>query len=225
MTLDPAVRAYVESSYPHNADYRVRQRGLAPRWKLRRRWRRIRAAWPDPLESFLDVGCATGFFVLEAAARPGCARALGIDVHARDVAASEAVRDHLGRTRARFALQTLAELAAGIDAHGGPFQTVQLVNVYPYLVYGSERSDACWPDHAQVAELLARVTADRLVFSNRLEESDLPGHVRARKERLGAAAPTYTEATIRAALARHFELEERGRLARLPLWVLHRRRG
>jgi len=223
MGLDPAVRAYVESAYPKNADYRVGERELRPRLRLRSRWRRIRSVWPRPLASFLDVGCSTGFFVLEAAARPDCERALGIDVHEPDLAAAEAVRAHLGRGRARFLRLTLSELAARVTELGGPFETTQLVNVYPYLVYGSNRSESCYGDHATVAALLARVTAGRLVFSNRLELADLPRHVRARVAALGAGAAPYGERVIRAALEEHFVIESHGRLGRRPLWVAQRR--
>ena len=109
--LDADVARYVASSYPHNADYRVLAGRLVPRWKLWRRARRLTAGYTTPLRSLLDLSASKGWFVLEAAGRASCERALGIDVHAPDLDAARAVAAHLGRERARFELTTLRELA------------------------------------------------------------------------------------------------------------------
>ncbi|MCH2107077.1 MAG: class I SAM-dependent methyltransferase, partial [Planctomycetes bacterium] len=92
MTLSDSVRDYLADSYPHNHDYRVKGEELKPRWKLKRRWKRMERLWPEGFGSFLDIGCSKGFFVLEAARRG--ADALGIDIHEEDLSACEAVRDH-----------------------------------------------------------------------------------------------------------------------------------
>lgn len=220
-TLEESL-AYVASSYPHNHDYRVVDGRLRPRFKLWRRWRRIRKLYPDRLTSLLDLSSSKGFFVLEAARVEGCERALGIDVHAPDLEAARAVAAHVGRPRARFEELRLHELAERIDEFGGPFQTVLLVNTYPYLYYGSRRDARAYLDHERLFELMARVTAERLVFSNRVDFERLPGHVRelARAQRAEAG---YDEASIRAAAERHFTIEARGRLGRIPLWSLRRR--
>mgnify|MGYP002027305939 CR=1 FL=1 len=69
MSLDDVTRAHLADSYPHNHDYRVVGEKLKPRWKLMRRWRRMEPLWPRAFDSFLDVGCSKGFFVLQAARR------------------------------------------------------------------------------------------------------------------------------------------------------------
>jgi len=222
--LSDEVRAHVGDSYPHNHDYRVRRGRLRPGFQLWVRWRRIRALWPARMPSFLDVGASKGFFVLEAAARPECERALGIDVHAPDVEASRSVAAHLGRDAARFELVPLHELAERIDEFGGPFDTVHLINVYPYLLYGGRRSDLAYGSHERLAELLARVTASRLVFSNVVRGDKLPRHMRERVRALADPAP-YDERAITDALAAHFHVESHGRLGRRPLLLCRRIAG
>ena len=109
MSLDEASRAHLADSYPHNHDYRVVGADMRPKWKLWKRWRRLRRHWPSDLDSFLDIGCSKGFFVLQAAHRG--AEALGIDIHAEDLAACEAAREHLKLESARFQHKTLEVLA------------------------------------------------------------------------------------------------------------------
>lgn len=220
--LDPEVAAYVASSYPHNLDYRVTKRGLRPRWKLRRRLKRLQALYAEPLDDLLDLSSSKGYFVLEAATRPSCRRALGIDVHEPDLEASRAVAAHLGLERAHFERLLLPELAQRIDGLGGPFHTVLLVNTYPYLYFGSDRAEAAASDHEALFELLARVTAGRMIFSNRVDFAALPRHIqrRARELELDGA---YDEARIRAAAERHYQVEVLPALGRIPVWLLQRR--
>lgn len=220
--LDPRVAAYVESSYPHNLDYRVRRGALRPRWKLRRRLKRLLPLYTEPLESLLDLSSSKGYFVLEAAARSTCTRALGIDVHEPDLEASRAVAEHLGLERARFERSTLRELADRIDDLGGPFGTVLLVNTYPYLFYGSDRAESVAADHGELFELLARVTSDRLIFSNRVDLAALPRHIQARATDAGLE-DGYDAPRIRAAAEAHFHVEPRRALGKIPLWLLSRR--
>ena len=222
--IDAALLRYVASSYPHNHDYRVRGGRLLPKWKLWRRWRRIRRLYPEPLESLLDLSCCKGFFVLEAAQRPSCERALGIDVHEPDLAVCEALRSGLRLERARFARLRLHELAERIEEHGGPFQTVLLINTYPYLYFGSDREPAAYPDHERLFELLRRVTGERLIFSNRVALERCPRHVQRRARELGLAEG-YSEERLLAAAERHFEVERRGKLGRIPCLLLRPRRA
>lgn len=217
--LAQEVAAYVASSYPHNHDYRVLRGQLKPRWKLWRRLGRLRRLYPEPLEELLDLSSCKGFFVLDAAQRPSCKRALGIDIHAPDLDASRAVAEHLGVSGARFEELTLSGLAESIDEFGGPFQTTLLVNTYPYLYFGSDRSDEHVPDHDELFRRMASVTSERLIFSNRIEFGVLPRHIQRRATELGLAG-SYDGEAIRAAAERHFEVEEQRPLGRIPLWLL-----
>jgi hypothetical protein len=220
--LDPRIAAYVSSSYPHNLDYRVVRGALKPRWKLRSRLGRFQALYPDPLDDLLDLSSSKGYFVLDAARRASCRRALGIDVHPPDVEASTAVAAHLGLDSASFLLTTLRELSKSIDDHGGPFRTVLLINTYPYLFFGSERSEATAHDHEELFRLLATVTAERLIFSNRVNLEVLPRHIQSRARDLQLDA-RYNEEQIRTAAEAHFEVQELRPVKRIPLWLLLRR--
>ena len=215
MTLSDSVRDYLADSYPHNHDYRVKGEELKPRWKLKRRWKRMERLWPEGFGSFLDIGCSKGFFVLEAARRG--ADALGIDIHEEDLSACEAVRDHLELKSARFEEKTLDELAA----EGASFDLVHLVNTYHYLYFGSDRAPACAKDHAALFEHLAAVTSGTLIFSNCETMERCPAQVKesARPE----DAARYTPEAIRGAASEFFELEDHGRLGKRPIWVGRRK--
>ena len=220
--LDPAIADYISNSYPHNLDYRVVRGELRPSWKLGRRLRRLQPLYAKPLEELLDLSSSKGFFVLDAAGRPECRRALGIDDPAQDVAASRAVAVHLGLTDARFDLTTLSERSDSSETRGGPFRTVLLVNTYHYLFFGSDRSRATAPDHDELFRLLASLCADRLIFSNRVDFDALPRHIKARAREAGLA-DRYDVERIRAAAEAHFEIEELRPLKKIPLWLLRRR--
>jgi len=220
--LSPEVAAYIASSYPHNHDYRVVRGKLKPRWKLWRRLGRLQRLYPEPLRELLDLSSCKGFFVLDAAQRPTCERALGIDIHAPDLDASRAVAGHLGLRGARFEELTLSDLAERIGEFGGPFQTTLLVNTYPYLFFGSDRSDEHVPDHDELFRRMASVTSERLIFSNRIEFDVLPRHIQRRAAELGLEGG-YDGRAIRAAAEKHFELKMQRPLGRIPLWLLRPR--
>jgi hypothetical protein len=214
--------AHVASSYPHNHDYRVVRGELRPKFKLWMRWRKIRKLYPERLVSMMDLSSSKGFFVLEAARVEGCERALGIDVHEPDLVAARAVAEHVGRSKARFVRSRLHEVAERIEDFGGPFQTVLLLNTYPYLYYGSRRDARAYLDHERVFEWLAQVTAERVIFSNRVAFERLPRHMQELARAQGGEAG-YDEGAIVRAAERWFEVERRGRLGRIPLWVLWKR--
>ena len=217
--LDAHVRAYLADSYPRNQNYRVLGRRLVPSWRLWRRYRRIRALYPRPLESLVDLSASKGWFVLHAAGPLACPRALGIDVHAPDVAVCDAVRDHLGLSSARFALLRLHELAGRLDAFGGPFQLALVVNLYHYLYFGSARSCERYGSHEEIFGALRAITSGVVVFGGCVELDQLPRHIRAMAVEQGRERG-YDARSIRAAAERFFAVEEHGRLGRRPLWKL-----
>lgn len=213
---------HLGDSYPHNHDWAIRRGKPRPCRQLRRRARRLRRLYPggERLSSMLDLSSCKGYFVIDAARDLGVERALGIDVHPLDLAASRAAAATLGLEGARFEQRFLHELVA---EQPRPFDLVLLVNTYPYLFFGSRREPHAYRDHARIFEHLASLVAPggTLLFSNRTELERCPGHVRelARESGLGG---TYTTAAIRAAAGAHFEIEDHGRLGRIPLWRLIR---
>jgi hypothetical protein len=217
--LDRQLRAYLADSYPRNQNYRVLGDRLWPSWRLWRRYRRIRALYPTPLESLVDLSASKGWFVLHAAGPLGCPRALGIDVHAPDVAVCDAVRDHLGLAGARFELLRLHELAERLAAFGGPFQLALVVNLYHYLYFGSGRASERYGSHEEIFGLLRALVSGTVVFGGCVELEQLPRHVRAMAVEQGRERG-YDARSIRAAAERFFRVEEHGRLGRRPLWRL-----
>jgi hypothetical protein len=152
-----------------------------------------------------------------------CRRALGIDVHRKDLDAAEAARNFLNADRATFGELRLHELADRIDAFGGPFQTVLMINCYPYFYYGSSRSRDRYLDHREIFRLLRCVCAERLIFSNRTELNVLPETPLAEARATGHGEAIYNTSRILAAADEFFEVSQHGRLSRSPLWCLRAR--
>ncbi len=222
LPLDPATRAYLADSYPRNHNYRIVAGRLIPSWRLFKRYRRIRALYPSPLASLVDLSSNKGYFCLHAARNLGCARVLGVDVSERDVEASRAARAHLGEAQVSLEHLSPSELAGGIDEHGGPFQTALLINVYHYLFFGSRSDPRHFDSHEAIFEALRAVCEDTLVFSNCTELKQLPRHLQAMAHEQGRAEE-FCEEKIAAAAERHFVVERHGKLGRRPLWRLRTR--
>ena len=129
---------YVSSSYPSNHTYHISNRQCIPKRKLAVRYQTIRKLFPVPLTSLADLGCSKGFFVFSSSAHPHCTRSLGIDVNDYDIEVCRSLAGYLENDRVRFEKYRLHELAQQIDAYGGPFQTVLIVNQYQYLLFGSD---------------------------------------------------------------------------------------
>lgn len=217
--IPPHVRQYLGNSYPHNHDYRVVDGQLAPKCKLWVRLRKLMPLYPRPLVSLLDVSCCKGYFVNAAAQEPTCQRALGIDIHQPDLDACEAVKAHLGTSRARFERLRLHDAAARIDQFGGPFQTVLLVNTYQYLFFGSPRSADCYLNHDDIFAQLRRVCAGRVIFNNRTEFDRVQGYCRRVGQERGLEREYCTERILQTA-SKHFRVTQHGRVGRYPLWAL-----
>ncbi|MFT6041597.1 MAG: hypothetical protein ACI9C2_001768, partial [Gammaproteobacteria bacterium] len=168
--LGPDTVAHLADSYPHNHDYRITSGKLKPSWQLWRRARRIRKHYAPGGKSLLDLSSCKGYFTLDAILARGMQRARGIDVHEPDIVASRAAARHLElHEQVKLDRMHLHEVAAEIEAGTETaFDTTLLINTYPYLFFGSLREEHNYPDHAQLFQHLAKVTAPggRLVFSN-----------------------------------------------------------
>lgn len=66
MPEEPGLSAHMRG-YPSNHQYMIRDAQLIPRFQLYERWRLVTGLWPAELESFLDIGCCRGYYVLTAA--------------------------------------------------------------------------------------------------------------------------------------------------------------
>ena len=217
--LPSDVADYLVDSYPQNHNYIVRQGRLVPRHKLKLRFEQLVGAYPDPLESLLDLSCSKGFFVLDAADREGCDRTLGIDIDQRELDVCRSVSGFLGHQASRFEQMQLHTLADSIDEFGGPFQTVLLVNSYQYLYFGSSRSGECYHDHETIFGLIRQVCNGRVLFSNRTELRELQRTCQAEAMKIGHQG-LYTEEKILDAASRFFHVTPCGRIGKWPFWLL-----
>lgn len=216
--LDPAVLSYVNRSYPNNLNFSIRRRQLVPHRQLARRSAVLTSHYPRPLTSLLDLSSSKGYFVLDAARRPECSRALGIDVFKHDISVSRTLADHLQIPNARFEALKLHELAATIGSYGGRFDAALLVNTYQYLFFGSDRSEDCYESHERIFELIRQTCGGLLIFNNRTEVKDCQN--RDAVARAGERAKEYTSEKILAAAEKFFKPVVQDVLGRYPFWVL-----
>jgi hypothetical protein len=217
--LNPLLRGY-----PRNHNYAVVRKRLIPGFKLCRRLELIRRLYPQPLESLLDIGCCRGFFVLDAAQRPTCRIAAGVDVYRPFVATAETVREHLQLENATFHCAALREVADEPEAYGGPFQTVLLVGTYHYLFWGSSLCATAYHDHRAILQQVARLCTDRCIFSARLEMDRLPDRVKQTARSHLARAQYTTEHFLRSA-EEFFQVRRDGFLGAYPVFVLTKKNG
>lgn len=219
MPLTEAQARHLADSYPSNHNWTIRRGQPRACRQLRRRVKQLRRLYPARVDSFLDLSSCKGWFVLDAA-RAGATRVLGIDIHDEDLAASRAALDVLGHPDVELRRAHLHELVASAPE---PFDLALLINTYQYLFYGSRREPHGYLDHERIFDHLAALVrpGGTLLFSNRVTYARLPGNVKERAEELGLPH-AYHEEAIRAAAERHFTIEERGKLGRIPLWRLVR---
>lgn len=212
----------LSKDYPPNHRYSLHAGRLVPGFKLYERWWDVAFALPQRLESFLDIGCCRGFYVLQAAQRPGCRLALGVDVHEPFVSIARTVGARLGLANAVFSTVTLDQLAQDPAAYGGPFQVTCLLGAYHYLFWGSRRSDYALRSHERILACLAALTTDRLILSARLEMDRLPAGVK-ELARSSPQADVYNTRCFLKAAESFFDVEHAGYLGRYPLLVMHKK--
>ncbi|MCH7546945.1 MAG: class I SAM-dependent methyltransferase [Planctomycetes bacterium] len=172
--------------YPKNHNYQLRDGRSVPGQRLEDRWRMISSFYPKKLESFLDVGCCKGYFVLENATRPECRRSVGIDVVESFVDIAREVGQRMKVADATFHKASLDEVAGNIEEYGGPFQVVQLINTYHYLYWGSKRNARAYLDHRDIFSMFHDVTGSCLIFSSPLEVHLAPPEIHEKADIAGS---------------------------------------
>ncbi len=209
---------YVNHAYPSNHTYKIRDKKLIPRRKLKQRYQKIRALLPDALTSLADVGCSKGFFVFAAGANPSCERSVGIDINQYDISFCHEIKKYLANQNTQFALLKLDEFAERINEYGGSFQTVLLLNIYQYLYFGSDRFSGHYLDHDRIFSLLRKICHGRLIFSNRVELKDCQNEDWVKLA--GTKSIEYSETMILKAASNYFSIQKHGAIGRYPLWAL-----
>ena len=208
---------YLESSYPSNHNYVLKQGKLLALGKLSKRYKSISIHYPEGMQSLLDTSCSKGYFNFDAVQSYGCKRSLGIDVLETELEACAAVKKYLNAGVAHFEEMRLHDLASRIDEFGGPFDATLVINCYQYLYFGSSRFNAAYMNHDSIFADLRKVCDGRVIFSNRIEVKHLQEYPAKQAEGM---KELYDEQTIYAAASKYFNVNRMGKLGRYPLWTL-----
>jgi len=209
--------------YPENHCYRIVQRHIVPGFTLYERLRLVAQAYPEPLHSFLDIGCCRGFYVLDAARRLGCPRAVGIDVHEPFVATARDAAAYLSPGAASFHCASLEQVSANPREFGGPFQVVLLIGTYHYLFWGSKLCPTAYYSHEEIFRRLASICTDRLIISGRITIDRL-ARIKDELQDRQCDVPYTAEAFLESA-GRFFRVRHMGHLGTYPLFVMSRTAG
>jgi PAS domain-containing protein len=208
---------------PRNHNYVIHQGRVIPCPSLRRRMRRVERLYQPDMDSLLDIGCCRGAYVLSAAQRPPCRRAMGIDVEGRFIQASRAGAEILGLDHVRIEQMKLEQCVGAIDRLGGPFHTVLLLGTYHYLFWGSHRHPDGYLDHDRILQMLTAICSRQVIFSARLEVRDCPTFIRERAKSMGPQAAGYTTDGFLRRAERLFSVQQFGSLGAYRLLLMQRR--
>jgi len=207
---------------PSNHRYSVHGGKLVPSFQLYERWRQIMRLLPARLDSFLDIGCCRGFYVLQAAQQWNCPLSIGIDVHEPSVAVAEKASRQLGLEGATFHTDTLEAFTQHAATHGGPFQVCLLIGTYHYVFWGSNYCRVGLRSHEKILACLAELTAERLILSGRLDLARLPRSVKEWACPSPEASLYNTDSFLRAAEPL-FDIRQAGFLGGYPLLVMDKK--
>ncbi len=207
------------SDYPRNHFYRIIDGRIVPGFRLYDRLRVVTEIYPEPMHSFLDIGCCRGFYVLDAALRRRCPRAVGIDVHEPFVATAQDAARYLRVSAAAFHYASLEDVSNDPQKFGGPFQVVMLIGTYHYLYWGSSLCPTAYRSHEEILRRLASICTDRLIISARFTMRRLPANVKSTLQEEQTDEAYTMEAFLQSA-ARFFHARHAGYLGVYPLFAM-----
>ena len=216
---DEKMLEYLDSSYPSNHNYALKQGKLIALRKLAKRYRDIASVYPEGMRSLLDISCSKGYFVFDAILSYGCERAMGIDVLEHELDSCAAVQEYLNDDIARFEQIRLHELAARIEEFGGPFDVTLVINCYQHLYFGSSRFNESYMSHDLLFRNLREVCSGRVIFSNRIDVAHLQDYP-AKIANGPDMKENYDEQTVFTVASKYFKVNRVGKLGRYPLWTL-----
>lgn len=205
-------------TYPANQAFSLRRGSPVPGRKLAKRLRVLLRLYPAHSDSVLDIGCAQGFFVFDAARRYPDAHVVGIDASESYQAVWQEVSGFLHLPKVQFYRGLLHEFLQKLEEFGGPFQTVLLVNTYHYLYFGSDLQSFGYRDHGRIFQMLSQLCSERLIWSSPLENRECP-----RYSARGDSGADYTRDRILGASRKYFTVEAAGWLGRRPVYLMYPR--
>jgi SAM-dependent methyltransferase len=204
--------------YPRNHNYTILNKKLYPSFKLYERFRYFDKFVPEDVESFLDIGCSKGFYVLKTAEKKSCKISVGIDLHKPFIDISNKVNDYLKYDNVKYSLSSVSDVETNLEKFDGPFQTVLLIGTYHYLFWGSGYCADAYFSHDKILSMLSKICTGQILFSGRLEIVDLPRD--ARKIALENKDKVYTTKEFLKCAGKYFNIEKVGSLGKYPLFVM-----
>ena len=192
-------------------------------FQMDQRWQIVARLYPERLTSLLDIGCCRGWFVIKAAMRPECERALGIDVVQGFIDAANEAKQILHLDNAQFEYGFIDDIAANPQKYHAPFQTIVLLNTYHYMYWGSEYSPNHRADHDYLLRMLSDLCTDRMLFMSPLEVADCPSDVVRRAEAHPEWAGGYTTENFLTTAGRYFDVTPEGYLGARPLYLMKKK--
>jgi hypothetical protein len=193
--------------------------------QMDQRWRNVARLYPERVTSLLDIGCCRGWFVVQAAMRPECDRALGIDVVQGFIDAANEGKRLLKLDKTQFEYAFLDDLVKDPVKYRTPYQVIVLLNTYHYMYWGSAYSDKHWPDHDYLLRTLADMCTDRMLFMSPLEVAECPSDIAKRAKEHPEWAPAFTTEQFLATAAKYFDVKPEGELGLRPLYVMRKKGG
>ena len=191
--------------------------------QMEQRWRIVERLYPQKLTSLLDIGCCRGWFVVQAALRPECERATGIDVVQGFIDAADEARRVLKLDKVQFEYAFLDDVANDPRKFRTPYQTIVLLNTYHYMYWGSEYSPKQWADHDFLLRTLSEICTDRVILMSPLEVDECPSTIGARARQHPDWAKEFTTERFLEVAARYFEVGFDTYLGLRPLYLMKKR--
>jgi hypothetical protein len=192
-------------------------------FQMDQRWKIVAGLYPEKLTSLLDIGCCRGWFVIQAAMRPECEKALGIDVVQGFIDAANDAKKLLKLENAMFDYAFLDDVAGNPQKYKTPYQTIVLLNTYHYMYWGSGYSDKHWADHDYLLGTLASICTERIIFMSPLEIHDCPSDIARRAKEHPEWAPAFTTKNFLDTANKYFEVSHQTYLGLRPLYLLKKR--
>jgi hypothetical protein len=192
-------------------------------FQMDQRWKIVAGLYPEKLTSLLDIGCCRGWFVIQAAMRPECEKALGIDVVQGFIDAANDAKKLLKLDNAMFDYAFLDDVAGNPQKYKTPYQTIVLLNTYHYMYWGSGYSDKHWADHDYLLGTLASICTDRIIFMSPLEIHDCPSDIARRAREHPEWAPAFTTKNFLETASKYFDVSHQTYLGLRPLYLLKKR--
>lgn len=201
--------------------YKVAEADALTTFQMDQRWKIVSKLYPEKLTSLLDIGCCRGWFVIQAALRPECEKALGIDVVQGFIDAANKAKDLLNlKDKVQFHYAFLDDLAGDLAKYRTPYQTIVLLNTYHYMYWGSGYSDKHWADHDYLLRTLSNICTDRIIFMSPLEINDCPSDIARRAREHPEWAPKFTTNCFLEAAEKYFDVSHQTYLGLRPLYLM-----